>query len=131
MKKVILTGATGLIGQNIIEPLKNMGYDIWALTIDENNTGAGTITFTATANSDSSKRASVVYTITPKAIAKITAITVTEESEGSAISPQYTHKSFLLNDEPYSIYYQMLKLRPSLSLCIPPITFVPFQDRTK
>ena len=37
MKKVILTGATGLIGQNIIEPLKKDGYEIWALTIDEKN----------------------------------------------------------------------------------------------
>ena len=37
MKKVILTGATGLIGQNIITPLKKLGYEIWALTIDEEN----------------------------------------------------------------------------------------------
>ena len=37
MKKAILTGATGLIGQNIIEPLKKDGYEIWALTIDEKN----------------------------------------------------------------------------------------------
>lgn len=37
MKKVILTGATGLIGQNIVEPLKKTGYEIWALTIDEKN----------------------------------------------------------------------------------------------
>ena len=37
MKKVILTGATGLIGQNIIEPLKKLDYEIYALTIDEKN----------------------------------------------------------------------------------------------
>ena len=37
MKKVILTGATGLIGQNVIMPLKNLGYDVYALTIDEKN----------------------------------------------------------------------------------------------
>lgn len=36
-KKVLLTGVTGLIGKEIIEPLKNMGFEISALTIDENN----------------------------------------------------------------------------------------------
>ncbi|MDR1696337.1 MAG: NAD(P)-dependent oxidoreductase [Endomicrobium sp.] len=33
-KKVILTGASGLIGKEAIEPLKNLGFDIYALTID-------------------------------------------------------------------------------------------------
>ena len=36
-KKVLLTGATGLIGKEIIQPLKELGYEISALTIDENN----------------------------------------------------------------------------------------------
>lgn len=40
-KKVLLTGVTGLIGKEIIEPLKNMGFEISALTIDENNPDNG------------------------------------------------------------------------------------------
>lgn len=36
-KKVILTGATGLIGKETVLPLKNAGFDIYALTIDKNN----------------------------------------------------------------------------------------------
>lgn len=40
-KKVLLTGVTGLIGKEIIEPLKNLGYEISALTIDENNPDNG------------------------------------------------------------------------------------------
>lgn len=35
-KKILLTGVTGLIGKEILEPLRNMGYEISALTIDEN-----------------------------------------------------------------------------------------------
>jgi nucleoside-diphosphate-sugar epimerase len=34
-KKVILTGATGLIGKESIIPLKEAGFDIYALTIEE------------------------------------------------------------------------------------------------
>ena len=40
-KKVLLTGATGLIGKEIIQPLKELGYEISALTIDENNPDNG------------------------------------------------------------------------------------------
>lgn len=40
-KKVLLTGVTGLIGKEIIAPLKEMGYEISALTIDENNPDNG------------------------------------------------------------------------------------------
>lgn len=36
-QKVLLTGVTGLVGKEVIEPLKQMGYQISALTIDENN----------------------------------------------------------------------------------------------
>ena len=39
--KILLTGVTGLIGKEIIEPLKAMGYDISALTIDEKNPNNG------------------------------------------------------------------------------------------
>ncbi len=38
-KKVLLTGATGLIGKEIITPLKERGFEIYALTIDKNNPG--------------------------------------------------------------------------------------------
>ena len=34
-KKVVITGATGLIGKEAIEPLKKAGFDVYALTIDE------------------------------------------------------------------------------------------------
>ena len=40
-KKVLLTGATGLIGKEIIQPLKELGYEISALTIDEKNPNNG------------------------------------------------------------------------------------------
>lgn len=36
-KKIIITGATGLIGKEIILPLKGLGFDIYCLTIDKNN----------------------------------------------------------------------------------------------
>lgn len=35
-KKVLVTGATGLIGKELIKPLKQLGFDIYAITIDEN-----------------------------------------------------------------------------------------------
>lgn len=34
-KKVLLTGGTGLIGKEIIVPLQEKGFDVYALTIDE------------------------------------------------------------------------------------------------
>ena len=40
-KTILLTGVTGLIGKEIIEPLKKLGYKISALTIDENNPDNG------------------------------------------------------------------------------------------
>ena len=40
-QKVLLTGVTGLVGKEVIEPLKQMGYEISALTIDENNPDNG------------------------------------------------------------------------------------------
>ena len=36
-KKVLVTGATGLIGKELIKPLKDAGFDIYGITIDENN----------------------------------------------------------------------------------------------
>lgn len=36
-KKVIITGATGLIGKEAVEPLKKSGFEVYALTIDKNN----------------------------------------------------------------------------------------------
>lgn len=36
-KKVLVTGATGLIGKELLKPLKESGFDIYAITIDENN----------------------------------------------------------------------------------------------
>ena len=36
-KKILLTGVTGLIGKEVIKPLLDMGYEISALTIDDNN----------------------------------------------------------------------------------------------
>ena len=36
-KKVLVTGATGLIGKELIKPLKEAGFDIYGITIDENN----------------------------------------------------------------------------------------------
>lgn len=40
-KKVLVTGATGLIGKELIAPLKNAGFDIYAITIDETNPNNG------------------------------------------------------------------------------------------
>jgi len=40
-KKILLTGATGLIGKEIIKPLQDMGYEISALTIDNTNAENG------------------------------------------------------------------------------------------
>lgn len=40
-KKIILTGATGLIGKEVIKPLKDLGFDIYALTIDKFNPDCG------------------------------------------------------------------------------------------
>ena len=40
-KKVLVTGATGLIGKELIVPLKERGFDIYALTIDKNNPDNG------------------------------------------------------------------------------------------
>ena len=36
-KKVFVTGATGLIGKELLKPLTEAGFDVFALTIDENN----------------------------------------------------------------------------------------------
>lgn len=36
-KKVLVTGATGLIGKEIIAPLKQANFDIYAITIDDTN----------------------------------------------------------------------------------------------
>jgi len=36
-KRILLTGATGLIGKDAIEPLLDLGYEIHALTIDDNS----------------------------------------------------------------------------------------------
>jgi len=41
MKRVVLTGATGLIGKEAIKPLLNKGFEVYALTIDEKNTDCG------------------------------------------------------------------------------------------
>ena len=40
-KKVILTGATGLIGKEAIRPLLDCGFEVFALTIDKENTDCG------------------------------------------------------------------------------------------
>lgn len=40
-KKVLVTGATGLIGKELIKPLQKAGFDIYAITIDENNPANG------------------------------------------------------------------------------------------
>ena len=40
-KKMIITGANGLIGRQTIEPLKAAGFDVYALTIDEYNPDVG------------------------------------------------------------------------------------------
>jgi len=41
IKKVLLTGVTGLVGKEVIKPLLDMGYEISALTIDDNNPNNG------------------------------------------------------------------------------------------
>lgn len=40
-KKILLTGVTGLIGKEVIKPLLDLGYKIYALTIDEENKNCG------------------------------------------------------------------------------------------
>lgn len=40
-KKVLVTGATGLIGKELAKPLTEAGFDIYAITIDENNPDNG------------------------------------------------------------------------------------------
>lgn len=40
-KRILLTGATGLIGKELIEPLQSRGFEISAITIDETNLGNG------------------------------------------------------------------------------------------
>ena len=34
-KKILVTGITGLIGKELIEPLKNKGFEIYAITIED------------------------------------------------------------------------------------------------
>ena len=36
-KKVFVTGATGLIGKELLLPLTQAGFDVFALTIEDNN----------------------------------------------------------------------------------------------
>ena len=40
-KKILLTGVTGLIGKEVIKPLLDFGYEISAITIDDNNPDCG------------------------------------------------------------------------------------------
>lgn len=40
-KRILVTGATGLIGKELIKPLKDLGFDIYAITIDETNPNNG------------------------------------------------------------------------------------------
>ena len=40
-KKILLTGVTGLIGKEVIKPLLDYGYELYALTIDNNNPDCG------------------------------------------------------------------------------------------
>ena len=40
-KKILVTGATGLIGKELAAPLKKAGFNIFAITIDENNPNNG------------------------------------------------------------------------------------------
>lgn len=40
-KKVLVTGATGLIGKELIKPLQEAGFNIYAITIDDNNPDNG------------------------------------------------------------------------------------------
>ena len=40
-KRVLLTGATGLIGKELAEPLLDKGFDVYAITIDNENPDNG------------------------------------------------------------------------------------------
>ena len=40
-KKVLVTGATGLIGKELAKPLLEAGFEVYAITIDENNPDNG------------------------------------------------------------------------------------------
>lgn len=40
-KKVLVTGATGLIGKELAKPLHQAGFEVYAITIDENNPNNG------------------------------------------------------------------------------------------
>ena len=40
-KKVLVTGATGLIGKELAKPLLNAGFEVYAITIDGNNPNNG------------------------------------------------------------------------------------------
>ena len=40
-KKLLATGLTGLIGKELVEPLKALGFDIYCITIDESNPDNG------------------------------------------------------------------------------------------
>ena len=40
-KKVLVTGATGLIGKELIKPLFEAGFDVYAITIDAENPNNG------------------------------------------------------------------------------------------
>lgn len=41
MKKLLLTGGTGLIGKELFAPLKEIGFDVYCITIDDNNPNCG------------------------------------------------------------------------------------------
>lgn len=40
-KKILVTGATGLIGKELANPLKELGFDVFAITIDDINPNNG------------------------------------------------------------------------------------------
>lgn len=40
-KTILITGATGLIGKELIKPLQDLGFNIYAVTIDEDNPDNG------------------------------------------------------------------------------------------
>lgn len=40
-KRVLVTGATGLIGKELVNPLHEAGFDVYAITIDEHNPDNG------------------------------------------------------------------------------------------
>ena len=62
------------------------------LAIDANNTVEGTIQFTATATGDSSKKATVVYTVEAAQIANITGVTAS--ATGTIVAKQYVGDAF-------------------------------------